>query len=103
MGTRFHKIAAGGFYVCGILERVAQVICWGRSLDFNSDISASLLDSGQHNVDLAPSNPMLSVSVVGRRFHAFGIKSYDHGMVCWGYHVERSAPSQNHVRLYESD
>ncbi|KAL2488381.1 serine/threonine-protein kinase-like protein ACR4 [Forsythia ovata] len=101
MRTRFYKIVAGGFYVCGILEGVAQVIYWGRNLDFDSDISASLLDSGQHNLDLAPSNPMLSVSVVGRRFHAFGIKSYNHGVVCWGYGVERSTPPLNHVRLYE--
>ncbi|KAL2488334.1 serine/threonine-protein kinase-like protein ACR4 [Forsythia ovata] len=105
MGTRSHKIAAGRVLCLwdtgGSGSRVAQVICWERSLDFDYDISASLLDSGQHNVDLAPSNPMLLVSVVGGRFHAFGIKSYNHGVVCWGYGVERSTPPPNHVRLYE--
>ncbi|KAL2548680.1 Serine/threonine-protein kinase-like protein ACR4 [Forsythia ovata] len=100
MGMRFQKIAAGGFHVCGILEGVdSRVVCWGRSLDFDAEISASLVDSGLLNVDFAPNDPMLSV--VGGRFHACGIKSYDRGVVCWGYHVERSTPPPNNVRLYE--
>ncbi|CAA2992565.1 serine threonine- kinase ACR4 [Olea europaea subsp. europaea] len=99
MGMRFHRIAAGGFHVCGILEGVdSRVFCWG-SMDFDGENFASLVDSGRHNVDLTPNDPMLSV--VGGRFHSCGIKSYDHEVVCWGHHVERSTPPPNHVRFYE--
>lgn len=95
---RFQKIAAGGFHVCGILEGInSRAICWGRSLDFDKEIS--LQYSANLNVDLAPSDPMLSL--VGGRFHACGIKSYDHGVVCWGYHVESSTPPPSGVKLFE--
>ncbi|CAK9148764.1 unnamed protein product [Ilex paraguariensis] len=94
---RFQKIAAGGFHVCGILEGVnTRAFCWGRSLDLEEEIS--VVHSGLANVDLAPSDPMLLV--VGGRFHACGIRSYDHGVVCWGYHVERSTPPPSGIRLY---
>ncbi|XP_073022958.1 serine/threonine-protein kinase-like protein ACR4 [Primulina eburnea] len=98
---RFWKIAAGGFHVCGILEGVnSRVICWGRSLDLEEEISVgSVINSGQLNVDLSPEESMLSV--VGGRFHACGIRSNDRGVVCWGYSVERSTPPPNGVKLYE--
>ncbi|KAA8527287.1 hypothetical protein F0562_034616 [Nyssa sinensis] len=95
---RFQKIAAGGFHVCGILEGVnSKVFCWGRSLDLEEEIS--VVNLGQVSVDLAPNDPILSV--VGGRFHACGIKSYDRGVVCWGYRVERSTPPPSGIRLYE--
>ncbi|CDP10055.1 unnamed protein product [Coffea canephora] len=95
---RFQKIDAGGFHVCGILEGInSRAICWGRSLDFDKEIS--LQYSANLNVDLAPTDPMLSV--VGGRFHACGIKSYDHGVVCWGYHVETSTPPPSGIKLFE--
>ncbi|KAG8368109.1 hypothetical protein BUALT_Bualt15G0011000 [Buddleja alternifolia] len=98
---RFTKIAAGGFHVCGILEGVsARVVCWGTSLDLEEEISVgSVVYSGQLNVDLAPNDAMLSV--VGGRFHACGIRTYDRGVVCWGYKVEKSTPPPNGVKLYE--
>ncbi|XP_057471013.1 serine/threonine-protein kinase-like protein ACR4 [Actinidia eriantha] len=97
--VRFQKIAAGGFHVCGILEGVnSRVFCWGRSLSLEEEISVE--DSlGQINVDLAPNDPMLSI--VGGRFHACGIKRFNHGVACWGYSVERSTPPPSGVRLYE--
>ncbi|CAK9171870.1 unnamed protein product [Ilex paraguariensis] len=95
---RFQKIAAGGFHVCGILEGVnSRAFCWGRSLDLEEEISVAHL--GQVNVDSAPSDPMLLV--VGGRFHACGIKSYDRGVVCWGYTIQRSTPPPSGIRLYE--
>ncbi|KAK2970063.1 hypothetical protein RJ640_006536 [Escallonia rubra] len=95
---RFQKISAGGFHVCGILEGVnSRAFCWGRSLDLEEEVSVS--HSGEVNVDLAPDAALLSV--VGGRFHACGIKSYDRGVVCWGYHVEKSTPPPNGVKLYE--
>ncbi|PHT34339.1 hypothetical protein CQW23_26139 [Capsicum baccatum] len=96
---RFLKIAAGGYHVCGILEGVnSRVYCWGRSLNLEQEFSVA--HSSQLNVELvAPSDPILSV--VGGKFHACGIKSYDRGVVCWGYSVEKSTPPPSGVRLYE--
>ncbi|CAA2965245.1 serine threonine- kinase ACR4 [Olea europaea subsp. europaea] len=97
---KFQKFAAGGFHVCGILDGVkSRVICWGKSLDLEEEISASALYAGQLNVDLAPDNPMLSV--IGGRFHACGIRSYDRQVVCWGYFVDGSTPPPTGVKLYE--
>ncbi|KAK6136631.1 hypothetical protein DH2020_029614 [Rehmannia glutinosa] len=99
---KFRKIAAGGFHVCGILEGVhSRVVCWGKSLDLEQEIISigSVMYSGQLNVDVTPEDPMLSV--VGGKFHACGIRSYDRGVVCWGYKVEKSTPPPNGVRLYE--
>ncbi|KAL6517415.1 Serine/threonine-protein kinase-like protein acr4 [Orobanche minor] len=100
---KFRKIAAGGFHVCGILEGVySRVVCWGRSLDLENEISLGgsyASYSGQLNVDKAPDFPMLSV--VGGKFHACGIRSYDRGVVCWGYSVDKSTPPPDGVRLYE--
>lgn len=97
----FRAIAAGGFHVCGILEGVhSRVVCWGTSLDLEEEISVgSVVYSGQLNVDLSPDDPMLSV--VGGKFHACGIRSYDRGVVCWGYKVDRSTPPPLGVKLYE--
>ncbi|XP_016481554.1 serine/threonine-protein kinase-like protein ACR4 [Nicotiana tabacum] len=92
---RFIKIAAGGYHVCGILEGVnAQVYCWGRSLNLEQEFSAAQL-----NIELTPNDPILSV--VSGKFHACGIKSYDRGVACWGYSVEKSTPPPSGVRLYE--
>ncbi|KAK4424067.1 Serine/threonine-protein kinase-like protein ACR4 [Sesamum alatum] len=98
---RFRKIAAGGYHVCGILEGVySRVTCWGRSLDLEEEISVgSLMYSAQLDMDLAPQDPMLSI--VGGKFHACGIRSYDRRVICWGYSVENSTPPPNGVKLYE--
>ncbi|CAA0807755.1 Serine/threonine-protein kinase-like protein ACR4 [Striga hermonthica] len=100
---KFRKIAAGGFHVCGILEGVhSRVICWGKSLDLENEISVSGSPRpffGQLNVDSAPDFPILSV--VGGKFHACGIKSADRSIVCWGYTVEKSTPPPAGVSLYE--
>ncbi|KAJ8755475.1 hypothetical protein K2173_019273 [Erythroxylum novogranatense] len=96
--TRFQKIAAGGYHVCGILEGSnARPFCWGRSLDLEEEISVKF--SGQGNVDLPPSYPMLSV--VGGKFHACGIKSYDRGVVCWGFIVKQSTPVPIGIQVFE--
>ncbi|XP_022853411.1 serine/threonine-protein kinase-like protein ACR4 [Olea europaea var. sylvestris] len=97
---KFRKIAAGGFHVCGILAGVkSRVICWGKSLDLEEEISVSALYAGQLNVDLAPDDPMLSV--IGGRFHACGIRSSDQEVVCWGYFVDQSTPPPTGLKLYE--
>ncbi|KAJ7947500.1 Kinase family protein [Quillaja saponaria] len=95
---RFQNIAAGGYHVCGILEGVnSKAFCWGRSLDIVEEISVA--HSGQGNVDLAPNDPMLSV--VGGKFHACGIKSYDRGVICWGFIVKPSTPAPSGIKVFE--
>lgn len=95
---KFKKIAAGGFHVCGILDEMnSRAICWGRSLDIDKQISLTF--TGNLNVELAPNDPMLSI--VGGKFHACGIRSYDQAVVCWGYRVESSTPPPIGVKLYE--
>ncbi|XP_050213791.1 serine/threonine-protein kinase-like protein ACR4 [Mercurialis annua] len=94
---KFLKIAAGGYHVCGILEMNSRAYCWGRSLDLEEEISVTY--SGQGNVDLPPRDPMLSV--VGGKFHACGIKSYDHGVICWGFIVKPSTPAPDDIKVYE--
>ncbi|GAB4825464.1 Serine/threonine-protein kinase-like protein acr4 [Ancistrocladus abbreviatus] len=96
---KFRTIAAGGYHVCGIVEGVdSKVFCWGRSLDIEEEISVGGYP-GTGNVDLAPNDPMLTV--VGGKFHACGIKSYDHGVVCWGFHLEKSTPAPDGIKVYE--
>ncbi|KAK1379289.1 serine/threonine-protein kinase-like protein ACR4 [Heracleum sosnowskyi] len=94
---RFQRIAAGGYHVCGILEGVdSRAYCWGTSMDAEEEISYTNL--AEHNVDFAPSDPMLAV--VGGKFHACGIKSYNREVVCWGYLIEGSTPPPKGARLY---
>lgn len=96
---RFQRIAAGGYHVCGILQGInSRVFCWGRSLDFEEELSVAH-SSGQGNVDLAPRDPMLSV--VGGKFHACGVKSYDRGVICWGFSVHKSTPAPKGIKVYE--
>ncbi|XP_068646381.1 serine/threonine-protein kinase-like protein CR4 [Aristolochia californica] len=91
---KFQMISAGGFHVCGVLMGVkSRVFCWGRSLTLQEES-----DNVGGNVDLAPLSSMLSV--VGGRFHACGIKSYDHGVVCWGFRLENSTPAPRRTKLY---
>ncbi|KAK9289265.1 hypothetical protein L1049_017741 [Liquidambar formosana] len=95
---RFQNFAAGGYHVCGILEGVnSRVFCWGRSMNIEEKISVAY--SGQGNVDLAPSDPMLMV--VGGKFHACGIKSYGRGVICWGFHLQTSTPPPSGIKVYE--
>ncbi|KAK3204427.1 hypothetical protein Dsin_018473 [Dipteronia sinensis] len=95
---KFLKIAAGGYHVCGILEGVnSRAFCWGRSLDLEEEISVAY--SGEGNVDLPPKEPLLSV--VGGKFHACGIKSYDHGVICWGFLMKPSTPAPSGIKVYE--
>ncbi|GAV69861.1 Pkinase_Tyr domain-containing protein [Cephalotus follicularis] len=95
---RFQKIAAGGYHVCGILEGGnLRTFCWGRSLGLEEEISVAY--SGGGNVDLPPSDPMLSV--VGGKFHACGIKSSDRGVICWGFIVKPSTPAPSGIKVYE--
>ncbi|KAL5998061.1 Serine/threonine-protein kinase-like protein cr4 [Asimina triloba] len=98
--ARFQMIGAGGFHVCGVLEGGAsRVLCWGRSLNLEeSNVDFSSSGSGGY-VDLAPPDPM--VSVVGGRFHACGIKSSDHGVICWGFRLKNSTPAPNGVKFYQ--
>ncbi|KAG4988489.1 hypothetical protein AAZX31_11G125000 [Glycine max] len=95
---RFRKISAGGYHVCGISEGVnSKTFCWGRSLNLEEEISVS--HAGQGNVDLAPNDPMLSL--VGGKFHACGIKSYDRGVICWGFIIKPSSPSPKGIKVFE--
>jgi serine/threonine protein kinase len=95
---KFRKISAGGYHVCGILEGVnSRTFCWGRSLDNEEQISVT--HAGQGNVDLAPNDPM--ISIVGGRFHACGIKSYDNGVICWGFMIKSSTSAPSEIKVYE--
>ncbi|GFY82653.1 crinkly4 [Actinidia rufa] len=110
---KIQSISAGSEFNCGLFSQNRTVFCWGdetssrvislipkevRSLSLEEEISVEDR-SGQVNVNLAPNDPMLSI--VGGRFHACGIKRFDHGVACWGYSVERSTPPPGGVRLYE--
>uniref|UniRef100_A0A5K1BNL9 non-specific serine/threonine protein kinase n=2 Tax=Nymphaea colorata TaxID=210225 RepID=A0A5K1BNL9_9MAGN len=91
----FHGVSAGGFHVCGVLaDGGSRVFCWGRSLSLEGSHGGS---SGG-NVDLVPDFPFLSV--VGGRFHACGIKAYDHGVVCWGFRLEQSTPVPDNMSAF---
>lgn len=95
---KFQKVAAGGYHVCGISEGLdSRTRCWGRSLDLEEEISVAY--SRQGNVDLPPSDPMLSI--VGGKFHACGIKSYDRGVICWGFIIKPSTPVPTGIKVYE--
>ncbi|XAR48708.1 Non-specific serine/threonine protein kinase [Bertholletia excelsa] len=97
---RFQTISAGGFHVCGLIESVnSRAFCWGRSLDLEEEIEISVTNSDGVSIDLPPKDPL--ISVVGGRFHACGIRSFDRGVVCWGYEVEKSTPPPNGLKLYE--
>lgn len=97
---RFQKIAAGGYHVCGILEGLnSRAFCWGRSLNFEEEISVAYSAAQQGNVDLAPNDPLLAV--VGGKFHACGIKSADRSVICWGFIVKPSTPVPNRIKVYE--
>uniref|UniRef100_A0A7N1A1Z6 non-specific serine/threonine protein kinase n=1 Tax=Kalanchoe fedtschenkoi TaxID=63787 RepID=A0A7N1A1Z6_KALFE len=100
-GARFQRIAAGGYHVCGILEGVdSRVRCWGKSINIDEAISAVYSPhETQGNVDIAPSDPMSSV--VGGKFHACGIRSFDRGVICWGFIVSGSLPPPRGARVYE--
>ncbi|OVA04584.1 Protein kinase domain [Macleaya cordata] len=97
--TRFEKISAGGYHVCGVLEGESRVFCWGKSLNLEEETSAVAAYTGEGNVDSVPDDPM--ISVVGGRFHACGIKLSDHDVVCWGFHLKKSTPSPNGVKVYQ--
>ncbi|KAF8393884.1 hypothetical protein HHK36_020082 [Tetracentron sinense] len=97
--TRFQKISAGGYHVCGVLEGLnSRVFCWGRSLNLEQETSVAY--SGEVNVFLVPDDPM--VSIVGGRFHACGIKSSDRGVICWGgFHIKKSTQAPKGIKVYE--
>ncbi|XP_043721797.1 serine/threonine-protein kinase-like protein CR4 isoform X2 [Telopea speciosissima] len=99
--TKFQSISAGGYHVCGILEgHNSRAFCWGRSLELDMETEISTAYSDEGNVALVPEDPM--VSVVGGKFHACGIKSSDHGVICWGrLHIGKSTPAPNGVKVYE--
>ncbi|XP_047322061.1 serine/threonine-protein kinase-like protein ACR4 [Impatiens glandulifera] len=87
---RFKSIASGGFRVCGILEGVlSRVFCWGRSLD---------LDRANDD-DSTPIDPM--IMVVGGKFHACGIRSYDRVVICWGYRFHTSTPTPQNDTFFQ--
>ncbi|CAM8972473.1 unnamed protein product [Rhodiola kirilowii] len=99
-GTRFQRIAAGGYHVCGILEGVdSRVRCWGKSINIEEATSAGYSHETRGSVNIAPSDPMLSIA--GGKFHACGIRSYDRGVICWGFIVTGSLSPQRGTRLYE--
>jgi serine/threonine protein kinase len=99
-GMRFQKVSCGGYHVCGILEGVnSRTVCWGRSLDMEEEISLIPNQGKGGNVELAPNDPMLSV--VGGKFHACGIKSYDHGVICWGLSLKTSTKVPKGIKVFE--
>ncbi|XP_010268133.1 PREDICTED: serine/threonine-protein kinase-like protein CR4 isoform X2 [Nelumbo nucifera] len=94
--ARFRKISAGGFHVCGVVEgENSRAICWGKSM--NGEEKTAYLGDG--NVELVPDDPM--ISIVGGKFHACGIKSSDNGVICWGFHTDKSTPAPGGVKVYE--
>ncbi|KAE9585958.1 hypothetical protein Lal_00010183 [Lupinus albus] len=98
--NRFQKIACGGLHVCGILEGVnSKTLCWGRSLNMEEEISLVHSGQGQGDIALVPNVSMLSV--VGGKFHACGIKSYDHGVICWGSSLRGSTLPPSEIKVFE--
>uniref|UniRef100_A0A1J3JWY5 non-specific serine/threonine protein kinase n=2 Tax=Noccaea caerulescens TaxID=107243 RepID=A0A1J3JWY5_NOCCA len=96
--TKFQKIAAGGYHVCGILDGLdSRVLCWGKSLEFEEEISGS--PTPEKILDLPPKEPLSAV--VGGKFYACGIKRYDHSAVCWGFFVNRSTPAPKGIDFYD--
>jgi hypothetical protein len=85
VGEMILSVGSCMWHVCGILQN-AQVLCWGTSLEMKQ---ADLLREG--DVRMVPMDPM--VSVVGRRFHACGIKSLDHRVSCWGFSLKNTVPA----------
>ncbi|KAL6209181.1 hypothetical protein ACLB2K_020124 [Fragaria x ananassa] len=57
---------------------------WGRSLDVAKEIAMAYL--GQGIVYLAPKDPIYSF--IGEKFHACGVKSYDHDVISWKFIVK---------------
>jgi len=99
-GMRFQKVSCGGYHVCGILEGVnSRTVCWGRSLNLEEEISLIPNQGQGGNVELAPFDPMLSV--VGGKFHACGIKSYDHGVICWGLNLKTSTKVPKGIKVFD--
>ncbi|KAL5703282.1 non-specific serine/threonine protein kinase [Ranunculus cassubicifolius] len=99
---KFQKISSGGYHVCGVLEGVgSRVFCWGRSLVLEDELYVAAYSGDNSNVDVdrVPIEPMISVT--GGRFHACGIKSSDHEVICWGFRISKSTPAPNGVRVYE--
>ncbi|GAB2265602.1 Serine/threonine-protein kinase-like protein acr4, partial [Dionaea muscipula] len=99
-GMRFQLIAAGGYHACGIVEGVeSRIFCWG-SLNGKEEeeLATGYTGEGDGNVDLPPKDPMLTV--VGGKFHACGIKSYDRGVTCWGHWMEQSTPPPGGRKFY---
>ncbi|RZC63597.1 hypothetical protein C5167_025325 [Papaver somniferum] len=96
--AKFEMISAGGYHVCGILEGDSKVLCWGKSLNLEVETSVAV-SSGGGNVDLAPKDPMSSV--VGGRFHACGIRLSDRTVICWGFHLEKSTPTPDGVKVFQ--
>ncbi|MCI10432.1 serine/threonine-protein kinase-like protein ACR4-like, partial [Trifolium medium] len=41
------------------------------------------------------------LSVVGGKFHACGIKSYDHGVICWGLSLKTSTKVPKGIKVFE--
>ncbi|CAL0322105.1 unnamed protein product [Lupinus luteus] len=98
--NRFQKIACGGLHVCGILEGVnAKTLCWGRDLNMEEEISLVHSGQGQGDIALVPNVSMLSV--VGGKFHACGVKSYDHRVICWGCSLRGSTPPPSEIKVFE--
>ncbi|KAG2258458.1 hypothetical protein Bca52824_077752 [Brassica carinata] len=97
--TKFQKIAAGGYHVCGILDGLnSRVLCWGKSLEFEEEISGNSTGSDKI-LDLPPKEPLSTV--VGGKFYACGIKRYDHSAVCWGFFVNKSTTPPRGMGFYD--
>ncbi|CAN6978421.1 unnamed protein product [Brassica rapa subsp. trilocularis] len=97
--TKFQKIAAGGYHVCGILDGLnSRVLCWGKSLEFEEEISGNPT-AADKILDLPPKEPLLTV--VGGKFYACGIKRYDHSAVCWGFFVNKSTTPPKGMGFYD--
>nr|KYP58443.1 Serine/threonine-protein kinase-like protein ACR4 [Cajanus cajan] len=115
------SISAGSQFNCGLFSQNRTVFCWGDEssspvidmiphgtrfqkisagglLDMGEEVSISLRQGQGNNVDMAPTDPMLSV--VGGKFHACGIKSYDHGVVCWGYSFKAGTPVPRGIKVF---
>ncbi|KAK9932378.1 hypothetical protein M0R45_019617 [Rubus argutus] len=102
---QIQSISAGSEFNCGLFSQNRTVLCWGDETGSRvirlipQDIRFRKIAAGQGNVDLAPKESMLSI--VGGKFHACGIKSYDHGVICWGFIVKPSTPAPNGAKVYE--
>ncbi|KAF2300225.1 hypothetical protein GH714_010814 [Hevea brasiliensis] len=112
--AEYIEISAGDYHLCGLRKPLtgrhrnySLVDCWGYNMTKNNVFDGqiqSISAGSEFNCGLLSQNRSVFVGVmrlVAIKFHACGIKSYDHGVICWGSIVKPSTPAPNGIKVYE--